>query len=267
VNAYPFLLLKKRAADLIIQRVGTALARWATNWSALPHTAITCVPANDHEFLATTSDWHQYIAASGASVWIGLGAGLERHFERMLFNLPDMDPASEEERPSAIATSIVREALEDLSACLIGEFADNASKSLPPTVFPDRLLRPGSGAALCSIGLGSTSIGVLLPAESVPTVASKAAPETRPPLATLHHALGKVPVKLSVEVSRTELTLGYLKTLAVGDVLALPTGVDQALHVAGPGDTSVCQAHLGNLEGFHAIELIKSASQACPDHK
>jgi hypothetical protein len=48
--------------------------------------------------------------------------------------------------------------------------------------------------------------------------------------------------------------------LAVGDVLALPVSVHQALRVTGPDGVVICNAHLGNLAGFHAVEVIPSTS-------
>jgi flagellar motor switch protein FliM len=113
------------------------------------------------------------------------------------------------------------------------------------------------------VDLGNQSIRLLLPTNALSGIAPPTRPSVPPGQSNvipLHHALSNVLVKLSVEVSQPELTLGYLKSLAVGDVLALPTRVDHSLRVVGPGDTTICRAHLGSLAGSHAIELVKSAS-------
>lgn len=256
----PFLLLKRSTADLLAARTTAVLDRWAAAWATPPDATIACsAPSDLPGILAEISDWSPHILANGGSVWGHAQAGLVRHIEQILFDLSNMDGTSDKHLSSAIATSVAEEALADLSQSLIAELTGQASQPARPSVMPDRLIRPGSGAALCTVSFSGKALRFLLPAESMPSAEKSIRQASRPPIASLQRALETTQVTLSVEVSRTELTLGYLRTLAVGDVLALPTSVDHPLRVTGSDDTTVCHAHLGSLMGFHAIELIKPA--------
>ncbi len=256
----PFLLLKRSTADLIADNATAALARWAAAWSLPADATVTCAPLGDEsETLATSSEWRHYSLASGTSAWVHIQTGLARHLEQALFDLDGMDGTSEKHRSSGIAMSVAEEALEELSSALVGEVTDQAVRATQPSPVPNRLFRPGSGTALCTVCLDGKSLRLLLPAESTPLEGKPTSQANRPSLARLQHALEAIPVTLSVEVSHTELTLGYLRTLAVGDVLALPTSVDHPLRVTGSDDTTICHAHLGSLMGFHAVELLRPA--------
>ena len=265
MNAYPFLLLKRSTVEWLAQRANAALARWAAEWAMPSDGAVACTAADDKaQTLGTASDWRHCACANGASAWLHVQVGLERCFEQMLFKLNDMSAAGDKHVSSSIATDVAEDALQDLVAILISEVTGQASQvaqAMPSASVPERLFRPGSGAVMCAVRLGDKAITLLLPAELIAAPPASHKPSARPPLTTLRHALTKLPVHLSVEVGRTELTLGYLRTLAVGDVLALPTSVDHTMRVAGPGDTTVCHAHLGSLAGYHAVELIKPARQ------
>lgn len=256
----PFLLLKRSTADLLAARATAVLARWAAAWTTPPDATIACsAPSDLPGILAEISDWSPHALANGGSAWSHAPTGLVRHIERVLFDLSDMDGTSDQHLSSAIATSVAEEALADLSQSLIGELTGQASQPARPAVMPDRLVRPGSGAVLCTVSFAGKSLRLLLPVESMPPAEKPTRHSSRPPIESLQRALETTQVTLSVEVSRTELTLGYLRTLAVGDVLALPTSVDHPLRVTGSDDTTVCHAHLGSLMGFHAVELIKPA--------
>jgi flagellar motor switch/type III secretory pathway protein FliN len=262
VNVYPFLLFKRSSADLLIEQAGTALARWSACWTTLPDHMVSCAAASDRPRAPTpalNANWRHRTLANGASVWIAVPNGLERYLEQLLFNLNEMDGSSEKHLSSEIGIAVADEALEDLLAALIRATCRQESETAAPAPIPDRLFRHGYGAALCTISLGDKSIKLLLPAEAFATPVKTLKQPSRAPTATLHQALADIQVRLSVEVCQAELTIGYLQTLAVGDVLALPVSVDHAMRVIGPGDSTVCHAHLGSKAGFHAVELIKSA--------
>jgi flagellar motor switch/type III secretory pathway protein FliN len=259
VNVSPFLLLKRSTADLLASRARTALNRWAAAWTTLSDLTATCTPPGDGaDLVAANYKWIPYALANGASVWIHVQTGLVHTVEQALFDLPELDGTSEKHLSSSLAMSVAEEALADLSENLIKELTGQASQPAQQPAMPDRLFRPGSGAVLCSVNFAGKSLKLMLPPESMPLTAPPILHANLPPIASLQHALETTLVTLSVEISRTELTLGYLKTLAVGDVLALPTSVDHPLRVTSADDITVCHAHLGSLTGFHAIELIKS---------
>lgn len=173
-----------------------------------------------------------------------------------LFSAGAPEDLEQEFRASPIASDVVDEALDALITGLLAEISGFPVRPAEPTPIPDGLFRPGGGAALCVLTYRDAALKLLLPADAL-SQAAPPKPAVRGSLTPLRQALESVPVKLGVELSRAELTLGYLNTLAIGDVLALPTKVDQALRVLAPGEVRVCDAHLGTAEGRRAIELIK----------
>lgn len=259
MNFLPYRLLKRADADALSARAAAALARWGARWAALPDHAVSCAEASEAALAGGAPALRRRVLTNGLFVWAQVPAGAERTLEQLLFGLGEMDATSDKHQSSRFAAGSVEAALEDLLQMLVEALCGQASAPASFEAIAPHLLRRGAGSVACSVVLGSLTVRLLLPA----SVLSPAAPLVRRPgaeaLATLHRALGELPVPLSVEVCQTELTLGYLRTLAVGDVLALPVGVDQAMRVTGPGDTTVCHAHLGALSGFHAVELMKLA--------
>ncbi|MES2933114.1 MAG: FliM/FliN family flagellar motor switch protein [Pseudomonadota bacterium] len=266
MNVTPFLLLKRSRAEQLATSAYAALVHWGTAWATMPGSAVTCTAFSvEHRDLGCRSDWRQHVLSSGISVWSLAESGLARSIEQMLFQFEKFDATSEKHLPSLIASDVAQDAVQDLLICLINALTGTSSESTRPEkvpVLPALLFRPGSGAVLCTASLAEKTLWLLLPAEALPVPAQSRNQSSEPAavrtsLSSLQQALAKVQIRLSVEVSQTEMTLGYLGTLAVGDVLALPASIDHVMRVSGPGDTTLCHAHIGTLEGFYAIELIK----------
>ena len=257
--SYPFLLLKRSTVEWLETRATTALAHWAAEWGSLPIT-VHCVAASDTAWCAAEKEaWQTRELTSDMVVWVHLEPGLTRSLVHPLFNLNEANATSDKHHASDLADSVIEASVEDVQVNVITSLTGYVSHAVTASVPPAYLWRRGSGAVLCTIRLGDKSLSLLLPAVSIPPI-NTASTTPRAPITLLQHALHQAQVKLCVEVSQAELTLGYLGTLAVGDVLSLPTHLDEPLRVSGPGDTTICQAHLGSLQGYHAIELIKLAS-------
>jgi flagellar motor switch/type III secretory pathway protein FliN len=253
----PFQLLKRSSANALAARAADALDQWSAGWGELPDHAISCVAAGDQATAFAQGELRRRVLDGGAEVWAALPAGTVRAFEQLVFGLRELDGASDKHLASSLGADMADEALDDLLRRLFLALAGRPSVAAAPAPFSPALLRRGSGAVACTVQLGERAIRLLLPAAVLAAPAPLRRRPGAPALTSLHQALAALPVSLSVEVCRTELTLGYLRTLAVGDVLALPVAVDQALRVAGPGDTTVCHAHLGAMDGAYAVELIK----------
>lgn len=260
MNVTPYLLVKRSTVVALAERAGAALARWGAEWAPLPDGGVTCAAASASEvYRAAPANWRPRTLGDGVSVWVNVQAGLERSLEQILFDLLEEDPSGDTRLRSPIATKVSADALDDLLASLIYEFTGQRSEPADPAPLPDRLFRAGSGTVLCSIGLGDKTIRLLIPGIALELAAdpqSAHSAEGRA-VAPLQDALAGLPVKLSIELSETEIPLGYLRTLALGDVLALPAGVDEPLRVAGPDGRTLCHAHLGSLKGHHAVEVVK----------
>ena len=260
-----FQLLKPATAASLAARAGPALAAWRTGWGDLPDQAVSCAAASTQaaHFAAgaAAGELRRRMLDGGAEVWAAIPHATIRLLEQAVFGLRALDASSDKHLASSLGTELAGEALDDLLQQLILALSGRGSSASPAGSVDQALLRPGSGAVVCTVQLGERALRLLLPPSVLPPPAPLRRNPGAPTLTGLRQALAALPVRLHVEVCRTELTLGYLRTLAVGDVLALPVAVDQALRVAGPGDTTVCHAHLGALEGAYAVELIKAGSK------
>lgn len=259
MNVLPYRLLKRSDADTLAERGAAALARWGAAWAALPDHAVSCGEASDLATLPGAPALRRRTLASGEQLWVLVPSGAGRALEQLLFGLDDLDATSDKHLASRLGAGAVEAALEDLLQMLLTALCGQPSAAAVYAAPARQLLRRGAGTVLCSVVLGPLTLRLLVPAAALPLPAVAMNKRSSVPLATLHRALAALPVPLSVEVCSTELTLGYLRTLAVGDVLALPVGVEQAMRVTGPGNITVCHAHLGALSGFHAVELMKPA--------
>jgi flagellar motor switch/type III secretory pathway protein FliN len=251
VNVTPFLLLKRSRAEQLSQRALAALSDWAAGWCALPDHAIACSDACEAAPASLEQAWSRRVLADGAEVWIALPWDAQRWMEQLVFGQDDGA------RHSPLGGTVAAGALDALQAQLLQGLSGQASRPEPGAPLPPALLRRGVGSVLCTVQLGARTLRLLLPAAAQ----GAPAPTRRgtAPLAPLRDALAALPVPLTVELCRAELTLGYLRTLAVGDVLALPMTLDAPLQVRGPGATAICAAHLGALDGHRAVELSKQA--------
>lgn len=252
MKARPFFLVRQRDLQLCSVRAARALRTWEAGWTHSTALEVACteVPKG---WLGMQA-WQQHAWPDGASVWVNVPAGFERALERHVFGLADATPGRHLE--SAMAGAVAAQCLRELIGCLADGVAEKTGASAA-TFDSEALqmqLRHGAGAVLLSLTLEAKTLRLLVPAalfHSAPTAAA-AGPAKTGVLA----ALDATPVSLTVEVGHADLTLGHLRTLAVGDVIALSSRIDQALPVRGPdGDHIVCHAHLGTRGESRAIEL------------
>lgn len=253
MNVHPFQLLSRSRAQALAAKASGALELWARNWCALPDHAVHCRSASElADAFGDRAPLQRRALADGRHAWSVASAGLLRLLEQQVFGLPQLDAASDRHLSSTLGAEVAAQALESLQQALIEALCGQASRPADAGAPPARMLRHASGAIACTVVLGEAQLRLLLPAGEPRKV------RTSPvPLVPLRQALSGVPVPLQVELCRTELTLGYLRTLAVGDVLALPAALDHPLRVSGPGDRKVCEAHLGAVDGQRAVELIR----------
>jgi flagellar motor switch/type III secretory pathway protein FliN len=247
VNATPYLLPGRAITTGLAQRALAALESWARGWAALPDHAVTCGDACEAAPAALDTAWQRRTLAAGLEVFVALPWDGQHWMEQLVFGLDDGTPAS------PLAGGVAAAALEALAAQLVDALTSQASTPAERAAPAPALLRRGAGTILCTIQLGARTLRVLVPAGAYATPARKA--RAGEPVVPLRQALAALPVPLTVELCRAELTLGYLRTLALGDVLALPMALDAPLHVHGPDAAPLCAAHLGTIDGRRAVEL------------
>lgn len=253
MNVHPFQLLARSRAQALTAKASAALEQWARNWCALPDHAVSCRSASElADAFGSRAPLQRRVLADGSHAWSVASPGLPRMLEQHIFGLPQLDAASDRHLSSALGAEVAAQALESLQQALIEALCGQVSQPADAGAPPAQMLRHASGAVACTVVLGEAQLRLLLPGGEQRSVRTSAVP-----LVPLREALSGVAVPLQVELCRTELTLGYLRTLAVGDVLALPATLDQPLRVSGPGDRKVCEAHLGAVDGQRAVELIR----------
>lgn len=254
MNVTPYLLLKRSVATRLSERVLAALGAWAAAWAALPDHAVACSDACEAAPGSLDAAWARRPLAGGADVYLALPWDAPRWMEQLVFGLePDQPSAA----ASQLAGAVAAEALEALAAQLAEALTGQPSHAHAGTApnLPAALLRRGAGSILCTVQLGTRTLRVLVPAaaQNVPAPVARSSA----PVVPLRQALAALPVPLTVELCRAELTLGYLRTLAVGDVLSLPMALDAPLQVHGPAGAPLCAAHLGAAGEHRAVELTR----------
>jgi hypothetical protein len=253
VTVTPYLLPGRTVATRLAQLALAALEAWARDWAALPDHAVACGDACEAPAAPDTA-WQMHALAGGAEVFVALPRDGQHWMAQLVFGLDDGAP------PSPLAATVATGALDALAAQLVEALTGQASAPGAPGAPAPALLRRGAGSILCTIQLGTRTVRLLVPAGAY--AAPAPAPRAHGPVVPLREALAALPVPLTVELCRAELTLGYLRTLAVGDVLALPLTLDAPLTVRGPGDAALCAAHLGSTAGHRAVELARPTGAA-----
>lgn len=254
MNVTPYSLLKRSRATLLARRLLAALEQWSADWAMLPDHAATCADAGEAAPAAKDGAWRQRVLASGATLFVAWPDHADAWIEREVFGLED-DAAR-----SLLAGTVAASARDALLAQLAEALCGQASEPLD-TLAPDPALwRRGAGSLLGTVQLGTLTVRVLVPAAAQ----EPALPPARSgvPVVPLRTALAAQQVALTVELCRAELTLGYLSTLALGDVLALPMRLSTPLQLRGPDGAALCAAHLGAQDGQRAVELTKQQSGA-----
>jgi hypothetical protein len=139
-----------------------------------------------------------------------------------------------------------------LAAALQADLVDSAAATPP-----GQLWQPGSGALVlrCACGAGglvllmdNAAVATLTPAAMAPTMQA-----IRRPLPEV--LLGDATVVLRVGTGMTNLRLGDIAGLAVGDVIAFDAPIDRPFDVYGPLGTRVGGARLLR-DGDHCIFAI-----------
>lgn len=256
MNVSPFRLVRGSALAAIAGRANEALRLWEHAWGSLACARVRCISAGETgPSLPVAGEWQCHLLVGGAPVWWSVDPDLSSQLYCRLFGL---DPSGID-GGSPVAVGVAAEALSALVTSLIAKVTGQDPAPAPPSLPSAALLRPGSGAVAVTLETDVGSVCWLLSQEALAAYETiPLPPPVTAPVVPLPIALAATPVTLTVELARAELTLGYLRTLAVGDILTLPVKLDQALRVTGPGGGTICEAQLGTQDGARAIELVNA---------
>ncbi|WP_332879675.1 FliM/FliN family flagellar motor C-terminal domain-containing protein [Massilia sp. S19_KUP03_FR1] len=249
MNVTPYSLLKRSRATLLARRMLANLEHWGADWAMLPDHAATCADACEAAPVTRAGAWRRRMLADGTALFVAWPEQADAWIEQQVFGLEDGAARS------PLAGAVAAIAREALLAYLTEALCGQAAEPMDPAPPPAALWQRGAGSVLGTVQLGTLTVHVLVPA-----TAMQPAPAPAPSglaLVPLRTALAAREVALTVELCRAELTLGYLATLALGDVLALPMRLTTPLQLRGPGGTALCAAHLGAQDGQRAVELTR----------
>lgn len=246
-----------RSADLAdcLERGQRAAKQWQQAWLAATPLILSCAEAGDPVTRYASGEWCHGSTGNGR-LWCHLSAGFVKRIERAIFAL-DADSGSVGQRSSELAMGTARGALDDLLGALLAAYGAHA-EARPEQSPPEWMLRRYSGNALLVVGLGSEILSLLVPVDILSARGLTQSGTERVPLVPLSVALSATTVRLHAELGEAEMTIGHFASLAVGDVLHLPIGIDSELKVVGEDGRPWCSAHLGRQDGYRAVEVFKA---------
>lgn len=183
------------------------------------------------------------------------------------FDMATVGPGHE---AAAVATSVVRAAWDDwmqrITALLATfpvepqESAGSRSASLAADPWSGALcVRWPWCGGVWSVSLPHGAVAALLGGDAIQPSAlntrAASAPKQR-----LDQALGDQPLVLRAMLAGTDLNLGQLQALRLGDVLPLEHPLDAPVQIIAADGTPVCHGWLGQSDGRIAVELVLPAA-------
>lgn len=158
-----------------------------------------------------------------------------------------------ERRADGLACEVGRQALCSLLCALAGSPLDAAPRL---AARPEHLLEAGRPVLRQRIAISSTAVldmYVELPEKTASSTAAK-----RPALQALTMGLSGQSVEVRAVLGETEIELGVLHSLAVGDVLRLDGRLDDGIALWIGEKRLPCTGYLGSLDGQLAIEVART---------
>lgn len=231
-------------------RVAEVLATWSEAWVDAGGVGGDVSASIGEGSAAFTSDgpWCT-VAGSHGSVWTRTASAAVA--TELLFD----EAVVGGRRSEGLAMSLGRRALSELLNALAGTAPTGAS-CLQEALAPLHLLQPGRAVLRLQLQLATAGVIDIYLERSRP--ASEATPGHGPALADMSLGLADQAVEVQAVLGDTEIELGLLHGLAVGDVLRLDAQVDDGIELRIGGKRLPCKGYLGTTDGHLAVELGRS---------
>jgi hypothetical protein len=243
-----FVLLGTRQLAACRTVVQEGVSAFEQEWNGLGDYRLTVADAGAPPLRQELADavWHSGETAPGTGCHIAMSAGFKRILSARLFGA---------EPPSAgapISAALLADAMSDLVAKVAASFGTGQEQV--PWRVPE--FRYGCGLVLVTLELGGQWLHWVSSASAL-ALPAQAGPARRPAKVPLRQAMARLPARICAQVGEVELSIGHLRTLAVGDVIALPSRIDEPLRLLGPSGAVVCGGHLGSAGAMRAVGLMK----------
>lgn len=239
----PFVLLATSHLTAFRERLHVLLQGWCADWGIdASELQLECLRA-DGQVARAQQGWQ----GLQGGVWHMVGSGWLAALRSQMWQ--ESTPNTE-----SLAASATLAAHQDWLARLKAWPTEGATANAGAAVAD--CFAPGSGAVLARLVLGGHACDILF---ALPTAWLPALPVAKPRLPApvpRSSALGKLAVHLQVEAGRSEVALGNLLMLAVGDVIRLDHSIDAPLQVFAPKWEHVFDGYLGKRGERMALELV-----------
>ncbi|HWH82093.1 MAG TPA: FliM/FliN family flagellar motor C-terminal domain-containing protein [Burkholderiaceae bacterium] len=230
----------------------TEVARgWGRDWlgfgdGAAVNVACAAVEATVIDSLALSPTWWR-CEGPGGSAWASAPqAGI---VEALLFSA-DREVGSDGDS-DALSVTVAQRALGALLQALAGAQAEQAPV---PTTAPIHLGEPGRRALSLRLQFAGALLAVLLELRPVAQASTAA---RRDAVLRAQNAVAKQRVRVEVLLGESEVELGALRTLSVGDVLRLDKRLDEGVELRVGDQRLPCAGYLVAKDGGVAVEVAR----------
>lgn len=249
-----YVLTSDTVLDAVGKQLRAAVEAWCADWGvARDSIAVDCRRAWQADPVAGDVPWRSAAGGAAEGRWLAGEDQWRLQLRQALFP-PGMAEALV--TPAALADGAADAALAALRTAL-GAAAEPGVLQAPPA----SAWRRGAGALLVRFTLGGCGLWLFMHQGAVAGMARLAGIHggRLAPLAPVDYrqALGRVGLRLPLEVGRAEVGLGSLMLLGVGDVIRLDTLADLPLTVRGPGGAALFDGHLGLAGQYVALEVVR----------
>lgn len=229
-------------------RVAEILATWAEAWvdGGAVRGDVSASIGGSPTVFESDGPWCT-VAGPHGSVWTRIGSSAVA--TGLLFD----EAVVGGRRSDGLATSLGRRALAELLSALAGAPSEGGS-GLQEAPAPLHLLQ--AGRSVLRLQLQLATAGVIDVHFELSRPVSAATPGRGPTLAAdMSLGLADQAIEVQALLGDTEIELGQLHGLAVGDVLRLDAQVDEGIELRIGGKRLPCKGYLGAIDGRLAVEL------------
>lgn len=263
MSSRPFALLREASVDAVRSAVQDAVARWRAAWGiAGDEISVGCERAWISPLRMPA--WQGGRAADGQSLWLAGGDDVAAQLQRLMY------PHDRSVTAGAVS-SLAEAAAQGAQEALMAALCELLPAGQAPAGATAAEMAYASGAVLATVQCGRAAVHALFNHGAVQAITSLASVRQGgaaggallAPLAPVAYraVLAPMPLRLEVGLGSTEVTLGSLRTLAVGDVIRLPRRADEPLAVHGPEGQALLAGYLGTQAGHLALELAPHQSK------
>lgn len=263
MSVRPFVLVGAKALARIRGAIAQVAAKWSADW--IPGMVIPSVSCRAVADLAPEEDlsaqaWSRLGQAEAQPLWVAGAA--PKVLRGWLFGTANGSDGGSD--PAVLAEECAVRALDDFLQRLVEVMNLPAAPEGPKggQEALSELTRAGSGAVLVNVAIGAADLGLLLSGACVAGFLKAESEQTLPMgrLSPVSEGLAAQEVGLKVWLGKVEVTLGMLREISVGDVIRLPTPIDDAMDVSTDDGAVLFKSYLGVKDGHLAIELCGRSS-------